>query len=64
MQKKPSQSHQRISPKRYSIRENKKKSARKHFSNALERDLFAMRKVLLMLQKGAIRWIGEIGRQY
>ena len=30
----------------------------------LERDLSAMRKVLEMLKKGTIRWIGEIGRKY
>ena len=36
----------------------------KKFNNAIERDLFAMRKVLKLLKEGTIRWIGELGRQY
>ena len=32
--------------------------------NSLRKDLLAMQQVWGMLKKGAITWIGEIGRQY
>ena len=31
------------------------------FKNTLDRDIYAMRKVLEMLQEGFFTWIGEIG---
>ncbi len=37
---------------------------KKRFSNDLERDLFAMNQVWRMLKEGAVRWVGEIARQY
>ena len=37
---------------------------RKRFKSTFHRDLFAMREVWKMLKNGAIRSLGEIGRQY
>ena len=37
---------------------------RKKFKSTFHRDLFAMREVWKMLKSGAIRSLGEIGRQY
>ena len=39
-------------------------NSRKWLQSALRKDLLAMQKVWGMLKKGAITWIGEIGRQY
>ena len=36
----------------------------KRFQSTFQRDLFAMQQVWEMLKKGAIRWFGEVGRQY
>ncbi len=36
----------------------------KRFRNDFERDLAAMARVWSMIRHGAVRWIGEIGRQY
>jgi len=35
-----------------------------NFNNGLDRDIFAMKKVLKMLRQGSVRWLGEVGRQY
>jgi len=35
-----------------------------NFNNGLDRDIFAMKKVLKMLRLGSVRWLGEVGRQY
>ena len=35
-----------------------------NFNNGLDRDIFAMKKVLKMLREGSVRWLGELGRQY
>ena len=32
------------------------------FKTTLDRDIYAMKKVLKMLQEGFITWIGELGR--
>ena len=32
--------------------------------NEFERDLLAMKKVCQLLKRGAIRWFGEVGRQF
>ncbi len=44
----------------------RKQKARKntHLRTSLEKDLLSMKKVWSMLKKGAVTWIGEIGRQY
>lgn len=34
------------------------------FKNDFDRDLAAMVRVWTMIRHGAVRWIGEIGRQY
>jgi len=34
------------------------------FNNGLDRDIAAMKKVWKMLREGAVRWLGEVGRQY
>ncbi|MBT67316.1 MAG: hypothetical protein CMN98_09290 [Synechococcus sp. NP17] len=34
------------------------------FRNDFDRDLAAMARVWSMIRNGAVRWIGEIGRQY
>ncbi len=39
-------------------------NSRKWLQSALRKDLLAMQQVWEMLKKGAITWIGEIGRQY
>ncbi|HJN36124.1 MAG: hypothetical protein AB8E74_01030 [Prochlorococcus sp.] len=36
----------------------------KRFSNDLSRDLAAMARVWKLLRQGAVRWLGEVGRQY
>ena len=38
--------------------------APQRFKNDFDRDLAAMARVWLMIRHGAVRWIGEIGRQY
>ena len=38
--------------------------APKRFRNDFDRDLAAMARVWSMIRQGAVRWIGEIGRQY
>ena len=38
--------------------------APKRFKNEFDRDLAAMARVWAMIRHGAVRWIGEIGRQY
>ena len=51
--------------KRYSSSTNKEiknNSKRNVFKNTLDRDIYAMKKVLKMLQEGFITWIGELGR--
>ena len=48
----------------YSSSSNKQiKNHRKRdvFKNTLDRDIYAMRKVLKMLQEGFFTWIGELG---
>ena len=50
--------------KRYSSSANKEiKDYRKRnvFKNTLDRDIYAMKKVLTMLQEGFFTWIGELG---
>ena len=50
--------------KGYSSSSNKEiKNHRKRnvFKNALDRDIYAMKKVLQMLQEGFFTWIGELG---
>ena len=50
--------------KGYSSDSNKEiKNHRKRnvFKNTLDRDLYAMKKVLKMLQEGFFTWIGELG---
>ena len=37
---------------------------RRRFKSTFHRDLFAMKEVWEMLKSGAIRSLGEIGRQY
>ena len=34
---------------------------RNFFRNTLDRDIYAMKKVLQMLQEGLVTWIGELG---
>ena len=41
------------------IKDDKKRNV---FKNTLDRDIYAMKKVLKMLQEGFITWIGELGR--
>ncbi len=43
---------------------NHQPTRKQRFHNEFERDLFAMRQVLNIMQKGTIRWFGEVGRQY
>ena len=38
--------------------------APQRFRNDFDRDLAAMARVWSMIRQGAVRWIGEIGRQY
>ena len=45
-------------------RRNTKYRGRKSFKSTFHRDLFAMKEVWEMLKSGAIRSLGEIGRQY
>ncbi len=45
-------------------RHRKKRKNNKAFTSDIERDFFAMNQVWKMLKEGAVRWIGEIGRQY
>ncbi len=45
-------------------RRNTQYRGRKRFKSSFHRDLFAMKEVWEMLKSGAIRSIGEIGRQY
>ena len=40
------------------IKSNKKRNV---FRNTLDRDIYAMKKVLKMLQEGFVTWIGELG---
>ena len=50
--------------KGYSSSSNKEmKNHRKRnvFKNTLDRDIYAMKKVLRMLQEGFFTWMGEIG---
>ena len=50
--------------KGYSSSSNKEmKNHRKRniFKNTLDRDIYAMQKVLKMLQEGFFTWIGELG---
>ena len=50
--------------KRYSSSTNKgikNNSKRNVFKNTLDRDIYAMKKVLKMLQEGFFTWIGELG---
>ena len=50
--------------KGYSSSSNKEiKNHRKRnvFKNTLDRDIYAMKKVLTMLQEGFFTWIGELG---
>ena len=50
--------------KGYSSSPNKEmKNHRKRnvFKNTLDRDIYAMKKVLKMLQEGFFTWIGELG---
>ena len=50
--------------KAYSSSSNKEmKNHRKRnvFKNTLDRDIYAMKKVLKMLQEGFFTWIGELG---
>ena len=50
--------------KRYSSSTNKEiknNSKRNVFKNTLDRDIYAMKKVLKMLQEGFLTWIGELG---
>lgn len=50
--------------KGYSSTSNKEiKNHRKRnvFKNTLDRDIYAMKKVLKMLQEGFFTWIGELG---
>ena len=50
--------------KGYSSSSNKEiKNHRKRnvFKNTLDRDIYAMKKVLKMLQEGFVTWIGELG---
>ena len=50
--------------KGYSSSSNKEmKNHRKRnvFKNTLDRDIYAMKKVLKMLQEGFFTWIGELG---
>ncbi|WP_245407173.1 MULTISPECIES: hypothetical protein [unclassified Synechococcus] len=44
-----------------SVRNNR---ASQRFKNDFDRDLAAMARVWSMIRQGAVRWIGEIGRQY
>ena len=39
----------------------KNKKKRNVFKNTLDRDIYAMKKVLKMLQEGFFTWIGELG---
>ena len=45
-------------------RRNTQYRGRRRFKSTFHRDLFAMREVWKMLKSGAIRSLGEIGRQY
>ena len=45
-------------------RRNTQYRGRKRFKSTFHRDLFAMKEVWEMLKRGAIRSLGEIGRQY
>ena len=50
--------------KRYSSSTNKEiknNSKRNVFKNTLDRDIYAMKKVLKMLQEGFFTWLGELG---
>ncbi len=50
--------------KRYSSSTNKEiknNSKRNVFKTTLDRDIYAMKKVLKMLQEGFFTWIGELG---
>ncbi len=38
--------------------------APQRFRTDFDRDLAAMARVWSMIRQGAVRWIGEIGRQY
>ncbi len=40
---------------------NKDYKKRNIFKNTLDRDIYAMKKVLKMLQEGFLTWIGELG---
>ena len=40
------------------IKDHRKRNV---FKNTLERDIYAMKKVLKMLQEGLLTWIGELG---
>ena len=47
----------------------KKRSTRSHseetrFASDLDRDIAAMKRVCQMVRNGAIRMVGEVGRQY
>ncbi len=42
-------------------KEIKNNSKRNVFKNTLDRDIYAMKKVLKMLQEGFFTWIGELG---
>ncbi|AKN61546.1 hypothetical protein WB44_11085 [Synechococcus sp. WH 8020] len=48
-------------PMQSSVRNNR---ASQRFKNDFDRDLAAMARVWSMIRQGAVRWIGEIGRQY
>ena len=42
-------------------KETKSNRKRNVFKNTLDRDIYAMKKVLKMLQEGFFTWIGELG---
>ena len=44
-----------------SNKEMKNHRKRNVFKNTLDRDIYAMKKVLKMLQEGFFTWIGELG---
>ena len=44
-----------------SNKEIKNHRKRNVFKNTLDRDIYAMKKVLKMLQEGFFTWIGELG---
>jgi len=48
-------------PEQSTARSNR---APQQFKNDFDRDLAAMARVWSMIRHGAVRWIGEIGRQY